>query len=153
MPILGIFSPKTILMFRVGLKKDRVGRPTGTTHTFHLSLKNQIKQTNIDPNICAVPLKTCISHYVLRVTLCPQTFDFGIQKNHITTCFSWELRKLILNYLEAFVTRAATSFSWYELSFISQVNLSKQASANQIKYSKRATQKKTKQISLWQMVP
>ena len=25
-PILGIFSPKTILMFRVGLKKIRVGR-------------------------------------------------------------------------------------------------------------------------------
>ena len=24
-PILGIFSPKTILMFRVGLKKSRVG--------------------------------------------------------------------------------------------------------------------------------
>ena len=40
-PILGIFSPKTILMFRVGLKKIRVGRPTGTTHTFHLSLKRQ----------------------------------------------------------------------------------------------------------------
>ena len=38
MPILGIFSPKTILMFRVGLKKIRVSRPTGTTHTFHLSL-------------------------------------------------------------------------------------------------------------------
>ena len=37
-PILGIFSLKTILMFRVGLKKNRVGRPTGTTHTFHLSL-------------------------------------------------------------------------------------------------------------------
>ena len=37
-PILGIFSPKTILMFRVGLKKIRVGRPTGTTHTFHFSL-------------------------------------------------------------------------------------------------------------------
>ena len=37
-PILGIFSPKTILMFRVGIKKIRVGRPTGTTHTFHLSL-------------------------------------------------------------------------------------------------------------------
>ena len=36
-PILGIFSPKTILMFREGLK-NRVGRPTGTTHTFHLSL-------------------------------------------------------------------------------------------------------------------
>ena len=36
-PILGIFSPKTILMFRVELKKIRVGRPTGTTHTFHLS--------------------------------------------------------------------------------------------------------------------
>ena len=30
--------PKTILMIRVGLKKIRVGRPTGTTHTFHLSL-------------------------------------------------------------------------------------------------------------------
>ena len=26
-PILGIFSPNTILMFRVGLKKNRVGRP------------------------------------------------------------------------------------------------------------------------------
>ena len=38
MPILGIFSPKTILIFRVGLGKIRVGRPTGTTHTFHLSL-------------------------------------------------------------------------------------------------------------------
>ena len=38
-PILGIFSPKTILMFRVGLKKIRGGRPTGTTHTFHLSLR------------------------------------------------------------------------------------------------------------------
>ena len=25
-------------MFRVGLKKIRVGGPTGTTHTFHLSL-------------------------------------------------------------------------------------------------------------------
>ena len=25
-PIVGIFSPKTILMFRVGLKKIRVGR-------------------------------------------------------------------------------------------------------------------------------
>ena len=37
-PILGIFSPKTILMFRVGLKKIRVGRQTGTTHIFHLSL-------------------------------------------------------------------------------------------------------------------
>ena len=37
-PILGIFSPKTILMFRVGLKRIRVGRSTGTTHTFHLSL-------------------------------------------------------------------------------------------------------------------
>ena len=37
-PILGIFSPKTILMFRVGLKNIRVGRPTATTHTFHLSL-------------------------------------------------------------------------------------------------------------------
>ena len=36
-PILGIFSPKTILMFRVGLKN--LGRKaTGTTHTFHLSL-------------------------------------------------------------------------------------------------------------------
>ena len=41
-PILGIFSPKTILMFRVGLKKIRVGRPTGTTHTFHLSLKTLV---------------------------------------------------------------------------------------------------------------
>ena len=37
-PILGIFSPKTILMFRVGLKKIRVGRETGTTHIFHLRL-------------------------------------------------------------------------------------------------------------------
>ena len=37
-PILGIFSLKTILMFRVGLKKIWVGRPKGTTHTFHLSL-------------------------------------------------------------------------------------------------------------------
>ena len=37
-PILGIFSPKTILMFRVGLKKIKEGRPTGTTHTFYLSL-------------------------------------------------------------------------------------------------------------------
>ena len=37
-PILGIFSPKTILMFRVGLKTIMVGRPTGTTHTFHLIL-------------------------------------------------------------------------------------------------------------------
>ena len=37
-PILGIFSPMINLMFRVGLKKIRVGRPTGTTHTFHLSL-------------------------------------------------------------------------------------------------------------------
>ena len=37
-PILVFFSPKTILMFRVGLKKIRVGRPTGTTHTFHLGL-------------------------------------------------------------------------------------------------------------------
>ena len=36
-PILGTFSPKTILMFMVGLKKIRVGKPTGTTHTFHLS--------------------------------------------------------------------------------------------------------------------
>ena len=41
-PILGIFSPKTILMFRVGLKKFRIGRPTGTTQTFHLSLINLI---------------------------------------------------------------------------------------------------------------
>ena len=38
-PILSIFSPKTILMFRVGFKKNRVVRPTGTTHTFHLSLR------------------------------------------------------------------------------------------------------------------
>ena len=38
-PILGFFFPKTILMFRVGFKKNRVGRPTGTTRTFHLSLR------------------------------------------------------------------------------------------------------------------
>ena len=37
MPILGIFSPKTILMFRVGLKKNRVGRQQ-EPHIFHLSL-------------------------------------------------------------------------------------------------------------------
>ena len=36
MPILGIFSPKTNLMF-VGLK-NRIGMETGTTHVFHLSL-------------------------------------------------------------------------------------------------------------------
>ena len=46
-PILGIFSPKTILMFRVGLKKIRVGRPTGTTHTFHLSLRFKVQVNNI----------------------------------------------------------------------------------------------------------
>ena len=45
-PILGIFSPKTILMFRVGLK-NRVGRPAGTIHAFHLSLIN-----NVDHYIC-----------------------------------------------------------------------------------------------------
>ena len=44
-PILGIISPKTIFMFRVGLK-NRVGRPTGTTHTFHLSLR--FKQSQLD---------------------------------------------------------------------------------------------------------
>ena len=38
-PNLGIFFPKTILMFRVGLKKIMVGRPIGTTHTFHLSIR------------------------------------------------------------------------------------------------------------------
>ena len=37
-PILDIFSPKTILMFYGRVKKNRVDRPTGTTHTFHLSL-------------------------------------------------------------------------------------------------------------------
>ena len=42
-PILGIFSPKTILMFRVGFKKNREGRPTGTTHTFHLSLPSFLR--------------------------------------------------------------------------------------------------------------
>ena len=42
-PIVGIFSPKTILMFRVGLKKIRVGKPTGTTHTFHLSLSKYFR--------------------------------------------------------------------------------------------------------------
>ena len=42
-PILGIFFPKTILMFRVGLK-NRVDRPTGTAHTFHLSLMIHIKE-------------------------------------------------------------------------------------------------------------
>ena len=44
MPILGIFSPKTILMFRVEFKKNRVGRPTGTTHTFHLSLNKLLEK-------------------------------------------------------------------------------------------------------------
>ena len=38
-PVLGISSPKTILMFRVGLKK-KVGREMGITHTFHLSLRD-----------------------------------------------------------------------------------------------------------------
>ena len=33
-PIFGIFSPKTILMLRIGLK-IRVGRVTGTTHIFY----------------------------------------------------------------------------------------------------------------------
>ena len=28
-------------MFRVGLKKNRVGSPTGTTHTFHLRPKEK----------------------------------------------------------------------------------------------------------------
>ena len=37
-PILGIFSPLTILMLRVGLK-NRVGRPTGTTHIFQKNSK------------------------------------------------------------------------------------------------------------------
>ena len=36
-PILGIFSPKTILMFRVGLKKINVGRQQ-EPHIFQLSL-------------------------------------------------------------------------------------------------------------------
>ena len=40
-PILGIFSPKTILMFMVGLNK--LGRETGTTHIFHLSLNKKIQ--------------------------------------------------------------------------------------------------------------
>ena len=35
-------------MFRVGLKKIRVGRPTGTTHTFHLSLMTSVIVTNVD---------------------------------------------------------------------------------------------------------
>ena len=39
--LLGIFSPKTILMFRVGLKK-RVGRPTGTTHISFKPLYSEI---------------------------------------------------------------------------------------------------------------
>ena len=71
-PILGIFSPKTILMFRVG-------RPTGTTHTFHLSitLANSLNQmlpaeyvqkiyeiTMINMNVCTViskeiPISNC----------------------------------------------------------------------------------------------
>ena len=50
-PILGFFSPKTILMFRVGLKKIRVGRPTGTTHTFGLSLREIIKASLINSQI------------------------------------------------------------------------------------------------------
>ena len=49
-PILGIFSPKTILMFRVGLKKIRVGRPTGTAHIFHLSLSSD--SNYIKPYCC-----------------------------------------------------------------------------------------------------
>ena len=49
-PILGIFSPKTILMIRIGLK-IRVGRPTGTTHTFHLSLKGNSLYCLISPDL------------------------------------------------------------------------------------------------------
>ena len=42
-PVLGIFSPKTIFMFRVGLKKlGLVGN--GTTQTFHLSLMPKSEQ-------------------------------------------------------------------------------------------------------------
>ena len=48
-PILGIFSPKTLLMFRVRAKKIRVGRPTGTTHTFHLSLSILTLFINLGP--------------------------------------------------------------------------------------------------------
>ena len=46
-------------MFRVGLRKIRVGRPTGTTYTFHLSLtlgaqKNSLIETVLlsTHNIC-----------------------------------------------------------------------------------------------------
>ena len=33
-------------MFRVGLKQIRVGRPTGTTHTFYLSLRTKYRFSN-----------------------------------------------------------------------------------------------------------
>ena len=87
-PILGIFSPNTIFMFRVGLK-IRVGRPTGTTHTFHLSLTlmkfsissgsplfakvlffaSQIQRDNIYKNT-QLKIKHLIKKFDIQINIC-----------------------------------------------------------------------------------
>ena len=74
-PILGTFSPKTILMFRVELKKIRVGRETGTTHIFYLS-QIYSEMTNI-------------------YRMSPKNAKIHCQVYELSKCFFYELSKCL----------------------------------------------------------
>ena len=69
-PILGIFSPKTILMFRVGLKKIRVGRQQ-ESHIYFIYALWKIPFNSLK----------WFKRYKSDFTNMPQSFSFWIPVN------------------------------------------------------------------------
>ena len=74
-----MLSPKTILMFRVDEKKIRVGRETGTTHIFYLSLiYSEMTLKNCRPKMQKFTVKSmnCQSLYSMH---CQSVFSMNCQ--------------------------------------------------------------------------
>ena len=98
-PIFGIFSPKTILMFRVGLK-NRVGRPTGTTHTCLIIISTliasrlSVASPTADPGV--VSLIPARSHTLVEI-------DGEIISMHGLSPPSTDSRRVVVSYKQKYV--------------------------------------------------
>ena len=67
-PILGIFFSKDHFNVKGRVKKIRVGRPTGTTHIFHLSLSVEANIVNPDQTVPTGSVRTWSTLFVYEAS-------------------------------------------------------------------------------------